>query len=161
MKDALLIVHTRRDCNLFILDLAMPKKVIQLNTNTQTMMTTRHGKPTHLINCIKKVYIRYQRFEHANNTRIIYISELLDIIGDFSRKYNPSKIYSNSKTSNIRDSSDSLNNSSPQNIEPEKTSNNNPQTKITDKVKIFKITDLDFDEICEPCIESKQTRVVR
>lgn len=90
MQDGIPIAHTRRDWNLFILDLAAPRKVIQVNT--QAMMTTRQGRPTHLVSCVKKVHIWHKRFGHASNARVIQASKLLTGMGDFGKNYDFAEI---------------------------------------------------------------------
>lgn len=102
-----------------------------------------------LISYIKKICIGYQRFDYANNIKISYISKLLDRMRDFNRKYNLAKIYSNFKVSDIKKTfnSELLNNYNLQNPNSKKSFNNNPQTKIINKIKIFKITNSEFDKL--------------
>lgn len=124
-------------------------------------MTTRLERLTHLVSHIKKIYIWHRRFEHTSNARIIYLSKLLNGIGDLSKEYDPIEIYSNSKVSNVEESLDLFNNSNPQNLKPKETPNNNPQTEIMNILKVFMITNLDFDKISKSYVGSKQTWVVR
>lgn len=116
MQDGILIAHARKDQNLFILELAAPGKVIQVNI--QAIMTIEQGSLMHLVSYIKKVHIWHRRFEYASNTKVIRASKLLTGIGDFSENYNPAKIYSDSKASKLEKS---LNN-------PDPTDNNSADT---------------------------------
>lgn len=161
MQDGLPIAYARRDRNLFILDLATPGKVMQVNTNIQAIITTGRGRPIHLISRIKKVRIWHQRFGYASNAKIIRALKLLDGIGNLGGEYDLADIYSNSEAFNVQECFNSPNDSDPQNPKPEDTSSNNLQTESTDKLRISKITNSDLDKICEPCVESKQTQVVR
>lgn len=72
-QDGLLIAKVRRDQNLFVLDLAILRKIMQTNA----MMTTRQGRPIHLVNRSKKVQVWHRRFGYANNARIIRASKIL------------------------------------------------------------------------------------
>lgn len=96
------------------------------------------------------------RFDYAINARIICASKLLDRIENFSGKYNPAEIYNNFKIFNTKNisNSDPPNNSGVQYSKSEKLYNTNLQIKILNKIRIFKITDLNFDEICKLCIKS-------
>ena len=88
------IAHARRDQNLFILDLAIPNKAMQV---------TECGRPTHLVSKNKKVRVWHWRFGHASNARIIRASKLLIGMGDFNSAYNPTEVYSNSEQSGSDD----------------------------------------------------------
>lgn len=57
MQNGLPIAHARKDCNLFILDLAMPKKFMQVNANIRAMMTNQYGRLIHFVSRIKKIHI--------------------------------------------------------------------------------------------------------
>ncbi len=155
MQDGVPIAHAKRDRNLFILDLAAARKVMQVNT--QAMITTRQGRPMYLVSRVKKVCIWHRRFGHVSNTRVIWVSKLLTEMGDFSENYDPVEIYSDFKASELEESLDS-----PDLINNDST---NADTAIETQhgrlMKASKITDSDFDEIYEPYMESKQTRVVR
>lgn len=48
------ITHTRKDQNLFILDLATSRKVIQVN-NTQVIMTIKQRRSIDLVSNMKKI----------------------------------------------------------------------------------------------------------
>lgn len=155
MQDGVPIAHARRDRNLFILDLATSGKVMQVNT--QAIMTTRQGRLTHLVSRIKKVCIWYRRFEHASNVKVIWVLKLLTEMGDFGENFDPTEIYSDSEASEPEKSFDN----------PNPINNDSTDADITIEtqherlMKASKITDFDFDEICEPYVGSKQTRVVR
>lgn len=91
------IAQIRRDYNLFILDLAMPNKVMQATLPKQAMTAKSRGKPTHLVNRNKQVWVWHQKMVYANNAKIIRASKLLIKMGDFNAKYNSEEVYSNSK----------------------------------------------------------------
>ena len=150
MQDGVPIAQARRDRNLLVLDFATPKKVMQTNVaivtnvaiNKHAMMKTGQGRLKHLVSRSKKVRIWHRKFRHASNARIVRASKLLAGIGEFGTTYDPAEIYSDSETS-----------------EPEDV-NDEPESHTT--LRASRITDfgLDFDKICEPCVGSKQTRVV-
>ncbi len=78
-------------------------------------------------------------------------------MGDFGENYDLAEIYSDSEASEPEkclDSPDPINNDS-----------TNADTAIETQhgrlMKASKITDSEFDEMCEPCVGSKQTRVMR
>ena len=147
MQDGKPIAHARRDRNLFVLDLATPGKIMQVNGIANATTTTGRGRPTHLVSRSKKVRVWQRRFGHASNARIICASKLLTGIGDFSTNYDPAEICSNSEASESEDLiSDNADLPSEQQITLK-------ASKITDSAS-------DFDKICEPCIGSKQTCVV-
>lgn len=101
MQDGIPIAHVRRDRNLFILDLATPGKVMQINV--KAMMTTGRGRPTYLVSRIKKVRIWHRRFGHASNVRVIQASKLLTGMGNFDEEYDPAEIYSDSEASKLEE----------------------------------------------------------
>lgn len=58
MQDGVLIAQARKNQNLFILNLATPKKVMQANVtinNKHTIVIIGQRRPTYLVNCNKKV----------------------------------------------------------------------------------------------------------
>lgn len=91
------IAQTRRDYNLFILDLTMLIKVIKATLPEYAITAKSRGWPTHLISRNKRVWVWYQRIKHASNAKIIRVSKLFIEIGDFNAKYNSKKVYSNFK----------------------------------------------------------------
>ena len=95
------IAHARRDQNLFIFDLALPNKVMQVMQLPRAMMTQGRRRPTHLISKNKRVRIWHQRLGHASNVRVIRASTLLTEIRDFNTKYNPAEVYSNFEESEL------------------------------------------------------------
>lgn len=101
MQDGLPIAQAKRDWNLFVLDFAIPKKIMQTNvpTDKYAMMTTGQKRPIHLVNRSIKVQIWHKMFGHTSNTQIIGVLKLLTGIGEFGITYNLAKIYSNSKAS--------------------------------------------------------------
>lgn len=140
------IAHTRRDQNLFILDLVTPNKAMQV---------TGHGRPTHLVSKNKKVRVWHWRFGHASNARIIRASKLLTEMGDFNSAYNPSEVYSDFEQSGSDDQTGSHDDKhSNSKIAPIST------TTLTKASLLATSTDNNFDSLCTPCIASKQTRVV-
>lgn len=150
-----IIAQTRRDRNLFILDL--------LATPNQAMQVIGRGRPTHLISKNKKVRVWHCRFAHASNARIVRASKLLDGMGDFNNEYNPIEIYSDSELSDnnvssfnqpIPRSNDDDNSNKP---EPERPQLPNPSSAMS---SLLAITDSNFDSLCTLCIVSKQTRIV-
>lgn len=151
MQNDVLITHAKIDRKLFILDLAAPRKVMQVNI--QAMMIRGRGKPTHLVSYIKKIRIKQRRFGHVSNARVIRASKLLTRMGDIGKNYDFAEIYSDSKASLLKKS---INN--PNSIDIDSTKTN---IAIETMIKVSKITNSNFDEICKPYIENKQTRVMR
>lgn len=72
---------------------------------------------------------------------------------DFEKKYNSAEIYNNSKASKLENLL--ANNDVGDTLAPIISS-----TNISIPVKISKISDFNFDEICKPCIGIKQTWVI-
>lgn len=74
-------------------------------------------------------------------------------MGDFGENYDSTEIYNDSKAS---EPEKSLN-------DPNLTNNDSActNTVIEIMMKASKITDFDFDKICESCMRSKETWVVR
>lgn len=108
-------------------------------------MTIRsRGQLIHLVSKNKWVRIWYQRLRHASNARIIWASKLLTSIGDFSAKYNLTKVYSDLKHSE----SDSEIESQPKTIHKNDLHFDN---------SVWIATEDDFNSIYLPCIASKQT----
>ena len=99
MQDGKPIVHAKRDQNLFVLDFAIPGKIMQVNGIANATTTTSQGRLTYLISYSKKVQVWHRRFGYASNARIICASKLLTRIEDFNTNYNSAEIYSNSKAS--------------------------------------------------------------
>ena len=95
MQDGKPIAYARRDQNIFVLDLDMQGKIIQINGIANTTTTTGQKRSTHLVSRSKKVRVWHRRFGHASNARIIYALKLLTRMGDFSANYDPAEIYSN------------------------------------------------------------------
>lgn len=151
MQDGILIVYVKRDWNLFILDSVAFRKSMQVNI--QIMMTTRQNKPMHLISYIKKVRIWQRRFEHASNVKVIWALKLLTRMENLGKNYDPAEIYSDSKAFKPEKSLDN----------PNPTNNNFANTNIVIEMqhktimKMSRITNSDFDKICEYCVKSKQT----
>ena len=98
---------------------------------------------------------------HSNtsNARIIRASKLLTGMGEFGTTYDPAEIYSDSEASEPED----VDPEPESNVESNAESNTEPNTPLRTTLRASRITDSgsDFDEICEPCVGSKQTRVVR
>lgn len=151
MQNSISIAYAKKDQNLFILDLAIPRKVMQVNT--QGMIITGQGRLMHLISCIKKIHIWHKRFGYASNAKVIRALKLLIGIGDFGENYNLVEIYSDFKASKPEKSRDN----------PNPIDNNSASTNITIEttMKASKIINSNFDKICEPCVENKQTWVMR
>lgn len=89
--------------------------------------------------------------------------KLLDRIKDLNRKYDLIKLYSNSKIFKIKKSS--INNifysNNLYNFELEDFLNNHLNIQIIYKIRVSKITNLDFHKICKPYIGYKETYIVR
>ena len=117
--------------------------VANVAINKHAMMTKGQGRPIHLVSQSKKVRIWHRKFGHASNARIISASKLLAGMGEFGTTYDQAEIYSDSEASK------------PEDVDAEPESHNTLRaSRITDSGS-------DFGEICEPCVESKQTRIVR
>lgn len=83
IKSEEIIAYAKKSYNLFILDCAIPGKVIILK---------KKDKLTHLVNQNKKIRIWHQNFSHISNTKVVCISKLVNkIILDFQSKYNLKK----------------------------------------------------------------------
>lgn len=153
VRSGRIIAQARRDLNLFILDLAIPNRAMQV---------TGRGRPTHLVSKNKKVRVWHRRFAHASNARIVRASRLLDGMGDFNKEYNPTEIYSDSELSDddaslnqpIPRSDDDADTNKPESEQPQPP---NPSPAMSSRLAT---TNSDFDSLCTPCIASKQTRVV-
>lgn len=74
-------------------------------------------------------------------------------MGDFEKKYNSAEIYNNSKASKLE-------NLFTNNNLGDKLALIISSTNISIPIKISKISDFNFDEICKPCIGIKQTWVI-
>ncbi len=134
------IAHAKRDRNLFVLELAIPNKAMQV---------TGRGRPTHLVSKNRKIRIWHRRFGHASNARIIRASKLLTGMGNFNNNsYDPTKVYSDSEQS----VSDNNNDDEP---EPAYTPDQASKASL-----LATPPDNDFDSLCTPCIANKQTRVI-
>lgn len=133
MQTGHLITHTKRDRNIFVLEVATPNKAMQI---------TGRGQPTYLVSKSRKIRVWHCRFGHASNAKIIKASKLWTGMGNFSKVYDPTKVYSNSKQSNNNPS-------------------DNKGLVPTAKVSLLVPSpDNNFDSLCTPCIASKQTRIV-
>lgn len=132
------------------MDFAILGKVMQVNT--QAIIITEWGRPIHLVSHIKKICIWWRRFGYASNIKVIRALKLLTGIKDFSKNCNSAEIYNDSKAFKPEASLDN----------PNLTDNNsaNTNTVIKTMMKISKITNSNFDKICELCMKSKQTWVV-
>lgn len=95
------IAHVRKNQNLFIFDLVILNKVMQVIQLSKVIMTQGQRLLIYLISKNEKVQIRHERFNYASNTRIVRASWLLDEMGNFNPKYNPIKVYSNSEGSGL------------------------------------------------------------
>lgn len=122
---------------------------------TKAMITKGQGRPTHLVSKNKKVRIWHQRFAHASNARIIRASRLVTGMGDFNIKYDPTKIYSDSKDSGSEHEDMDMTSSAP----PTQSNSTEPDDKLTVNSSRLE-EESDFDTLYFPCIASKQTRVV-
>lgn len=134
------IAHVKRNRNLFMLELAIPNKAMQV---------IGRGHPTHLVSKNKNIRIWHCRFGHASNARIIRASKLLTGMGNFNNNsYDPTEVYSNSKHSVSNNNND-----------------NKPKHAYTpdqaSKASLLATPlDNDFDSLCTTCIASKQTCIV-
>lgn len=89
MKDRKVITHAKRSQNLFILDLAIPGKVMQVSNAINTPKHTHRsmamrgqGRATHLVSKNRRIRIWNRRLGHASNARVIsaaiqYIQRIL------------------------------------------------------------------------------------
>lgn len=98
----------------------------------------------HLVIRSKKVKIWHRKFTPISNARIIRASKLVIRMGKFNTNYNPTKIDNDFKASE------------PDNTDTEIESND--VTLWASKISNF---ETDFDKICNPCIWSKQMRIVK
>lgn len=106
------------------------------------MQITRRSQSTYLVSKNRKVKTWHCRFGHASNAKIIRAPKLLMGIGNFSKVYNPTKVYNNFEQSNNN------------------LSNNKglfPKAKV---LLLASLSDNNFDSLCTPYIASKQTYIV-
>lgn len=127
-----------------------------MQVNMKAMITIGQGRLTHLVSRIKKVCIWHRRFEHPSNVKVIWVLKLLTEMGDFGKNYEVTEIYSDSEASEPEKSFDNPNPINNDSTDADTTI----ETQHKRLMKASKITDSDFDEICEPYVGSKQTRVV-
>ncbi len=100
MKDGKIIAHAKRSRNLFILELAIPGKVMQvsnaINTPSQTnrsMAMRGRGRATHLVRKNRRIRIWHRRLGHASNARVIRAASLVDGIDIHGAKYDPIEVF--------------------------------------------------------------------
>lgn len=150
------VAQARRDWNLFILDLAMLNKAMQVRG---AMQVTGRGRPTHLVSKNKRIRIWHRRFAYASNARIIRASKLLTGMGNFNKEYNPTKIYSDSEQSNSSSDNDDDHADNADKTSRD-TATATPSNSTMSSLLALSASDNDFDSLCTPCISSKQTRVL-
>lgn len=148
------IAYIRRNWNLFILDLVIANKVMQVQQTKNTQANTSNnsnkaivirsqGQLTHLVSKNKQVKIWLHRLGYASNTKVIWASKFFIRMRDFSAKYNLIKVYSNLEYSKF----DLKIKNQPKAIYKNNlTSNNLVQIATKDN----------FNSICLPCIATKQ-----
>lgn len=125
---------------MFVLDLAIPNKVMRAALSEQAMTVQGRGRPTHLVSRNKRVRVWHRRMGHASNARIIRASKLLIGMGDFNAEYDPEEVYSDSEQS---------------------ASNDDVETETTQEAPELLTAfashaiENDFDSTCTPCIASK------
>lgn len=84
MKDKKIIVCAKRSQNLFILDQAIPGKIIALRRKRWLI---------YLVSQNKKIRIWHLRLSYASKTKVICASKLVDGINlDLDSKYNPEEM---------------------------------------------------------------------
>lgn len=143
MQEQQEIAQARRDRNLFVLDLSMPNKIMQTTLPPRVMTAQGRGRSTHIVSTNKRVRVWHRRMGHASNARIIQASKLLTEMGNFNAKYNPAKIYSDSKQSQSDSDDDAM--------------KEGPELLIAFGTHF---ADNNFDSLCISCLASKQPRVV-
>lgn len=160
MQGGQAIAHVRQDRNQFILNLATSNQVMQVTQPPRAMMTQGWGRPTHLISKNKRGRIWHWILGHASNAKVIRALRLLTGMGDFNTKYDPAKIYSDSKKSELE--AERL--PSPSSHTPKVNSlvGTIPAESYASlsEASARTIIDNNFNSFCSPCVASKQTHVV-
>lgn len=97
------------------------------------------------------------RFFYRSNDKILPTSKLPDRIGDFGRECNLTKIYSNSKTSDPEESTNSNLFLSSNLYKPKRKEfpNNNLNIKTSDKMRVSKISNSKFNQLYTIYVRSK------
>ena len=108
MQNGKIIVCTKQYQNLFVLDLAVVNKVMQVKTTitlspingnlykkSKAMVVHSQGRPIYIVSKSKQVKVWYCRFCYTSNIRVIRAAKLLIGMGDFTTKYDIIKVYSN------------------------------------------------------------------
>ena len=135
---------TRRK-NLFVLD-------TQLLLG-KAILFKRKVKPTYLLRKNPQIRLRHRQLGHVSNASVIETSKLVDVID----------ITIDNDQQEERFSSDSEDNNEDENLEP---CFNNPPALITTLLNRITSTsnivlDYNVDQLGDPCIESKHTKIVR
>ena len=135
---------TRRK-NLFVLDTQLPPG--------KAMLVKRKGRLTYLLSKNPQIRLWHQRLGHASNARVIETFKLVDRID----------IIIDNGQQEERFSSDSEDNNKDENLEP--CLNNPPALTTTLLNKTINTSSIDLDDdveqLCDHCIESKHTKIVR
>lgn len=86
IKNRKIIVHVRKNQNLFLLDFVIPGKIIKISHKSpmsRTIVLRRRERSTHLVNKNKKIRIWHRKLSHVNNARVIRALTLVDGIDLF------------------------------------------------------------------------------
>ena len=84
------IAHAKRNWNLFVLELVIFNKIMQI---------IRRGLPTYLVSKNRKIKVWPCKFGYASNARIVRASKLLMGMSNFNKAYNLTKMYNDFKQS--------------------------------------------------------------
>lgn len=101
IQDGKLIENAKRNKNLFLIDLVMIGKIIQVKKIANITTTTGQERQTHLVSCSKKVRVWQRKFGDSSNAIITYASKLLIKMNDFNFNHNKEEIYSNFEISEL------------------------------------------------------------
>ena len=105
MRHGVVIAQAKRHQNLFILDRAIPEKVMKVRN---LAMATGKSRPIHLVSKNKKFGIWHRRLEHASNVRVIRATKLVDGIEIEDKEYDPTEVFIDSDTKDNDDTLDGL-----------------------------------------------------
>lgn len=89
MRNGKIIAHTKRERNLFTLDLAAPNQAM----SAKVMAIRGRGRPTHLVSPNKRIRLWHRCLAYVSNARVVRASKLVDGIDLGPKKeYDPAEV---------------------------------------------------------------------
>lgn len=152
MKNGEVIARAKRDQNLFIFDLAQPRRAMTIVKNRpKAMAITGKGRTTYLVSQNKRIQLWHRQLEHIRKARVVRASKLVDGIDlDMKNKeYNLAEVLFDS---------DNSNNSEKFNPNNDKAFSLINTSVLSPKIVVIRQTTSDpdiLDKLCLPCIGSK------